>query len=84
MILELISCGDLYELVNNPKQEVQWNLRMKIALDIAKAMNFLHTCDPPIVHCDLKTPNVMVRFLSCRGSQARGAEMRAEERDDEC
>lgn len=60
MVLELITCGDMHKLVNKKEIEIDWHLRMKIAVDIAKGMTFLHTCDPPIVHCDLKSPNIMV------------------------
>lgn len=34
--------------------------RLLMALDIARGMHYLHTCRPPIVHCDLKTPNLLV------------------------
>ena len=30
-----------------------------MALDIAKGMNYLHNCKPPIVHRDLKTDNLL-------------------------
>jgi len=31
-----------------------------MALDIAKAMNYLHMFDPPIIHRDLKSLNLLV------------------------
>jgi serine/threonine protein kinase len=61
MILELINFGDLHGLIHDPSKEIDWHFRMKIILDMVKGMAFLHTCDPPIVHCDLKSPNVMAR-----------------------
>lgn len=37
----------------NPKQ------RIRMAMDIAKALCFLHSCNPPILHRDLKTGNCL-------------------------
>jgi CheY-like chemotaxis protein len=34
--------------------------RLKIALDVAKGMAALHACDPPIMHRDLKSDNVLL------------------------
>jgi serine/threonine protein kinase len=43
-----------------PKFNLTWELRLKIAIDIAQGMRYLHSRSPPILHRDLKTPNVMV------------------------
>ena len=34
--------------------------RMKMATDTARGMNYLHSCKPPIIHRDLKSPNLLV------------------------
>lgn len=35
-------------------------MRLSMALDAAKGMNYLHTSDPPVIHRDLKSPNLLV------------------------
>ncbi|MDP2437095.1 MAG: protein kinase, partial [archaeon] len=39
-----------------------WPLRLKLALDITRGMVFLHGQQPPIVHRDLKSPNVFLTY----------------------
>ncbi|XP_051220443.1 uncharacterized protein [Lolium perenne] len=34
--------------------------RLNIALNIADALDYLHNCEPPIVHCDLKPSNILL------------------------
>lgn len=52
--------GDLYNFIHKKDVEFDWSLKMKIAIDIANGMAFLHSAKPPIVHRDLKSPNVLV------------------------
>ncbi|EFN51109.1 hypothetical protein CHLNCDRAFT_13183, partial [Chlorella variabilis] len=37
-----------------------WHRRLLMALDAAKGMLYLHSYQPPIVHRDLKSPNLLV------------------------
>jgi len=49
----------VYHLIKkNPRLEGR--LRLKIARDIAAGMVYLHSSTPPIVHRDLKSPNILL------------------------
>ncbi|KAJ6694924.1 hypothetical protein OIU74_014125 [Salix koriyanagi] len=62
----------VYEMMQNWSLESQlhgpthgsaltWNLRMKIAVDVARGLEYLHEhCNPPVVHRDLKSSNVLL------------------------
>ena len=45
-----------------------WSLRILIALDIAKGMHFLQSQSPPVIHRDLRSPNIFLASLSEKNS----------------
>lgn len=66
MLLEFCGLGCLYDYIHNEKKVMNWPVVVKIADDIAKGMNFMHTYDPPLIHRDLKSPNILVRIhIAC-------------------
>jgi len=63
MILELCKEGDLYswlEKQENVINDVVLIEREKMALDISMGMEFLHGTNPPIIHRDLRSPNILI------------------------
>ena len=40
--------------------ELDWRRRLRLALDAAKGMHYLHTRQPPVLHRDLKSANLLV------------------------
>lgn len=44
-------------------ESYSWKLRMRIAYDIAKGMQYLQTISPPIIHRDLRSPNIFVKTI---------------------
>ena len=54
-------------------RRLTWHLRLQMALDAARGMLYLHTYKPPIVHRDLKSPNLLVdRFYNVKVRRAGG------------
>lgn len=78
IVMELEEAS-LYDFVRNLNVEMDWTLRLRIAVDLAEAVAYLHgtkniSCyfvlllisplarDPPVMHRDLKSPNVLLRL----------------------
>ncbi|KAL6061719.1 Center divider [Balamuthia mandrillaris] len=60
LVVEYINGGSLFHFLReNPNLE--WALRLDIALDIARGMDYLHSYSPPCIHRDLKSPNVLMK-----------------------
>ncbi|XP_047158060.1 serine/threonine-protein kinase CTR1-like [Vigna umbellata] len=62
IVTEYLSRGSLYELLHMPNvgSSLSERCRLKMAYDVASGMNYLHQMRPPIVHRDLKSPNLLV------------------------
>ncbi|CAN6926727.1 unnamed protein product [Brassica oleracea] len=57
---EFLPRGSLFRLLQRSASKLDWRRRIHMALDIARGMNYLHHCSPPIVHRDLKSSNLLV------------------------
>ncbi|MFS8019632.1 putative protein kinase TKL-CTR1-DRK-2 family [Helianthus anomalus] len=60
IVTEFLPRGSLYRLLHRPNNQLDIRRRLRMALDTARGMNYLHNCTPVIVHRDLKTPNLLV------------------------
>ena len=61
LITEYCEGGTLYDLLYKKKNiEIPWNLKLKFLIDISKAIYFLHTNEPTIIHRDLKSLNILL------------------------
>ncbi|KAG9451981.1 hypothetical protein H6P81_004885 [Aristolochia fimbriata] len=60
IVTEFLPRGSLYRLLHRPNCQIDEKRRIKMALDVAKGMNCLHSSIPTIVHRDLKSPNLLV------------------------
>ena len=46
---EFVGCGDLYGYIHNAEKELPFPLVLKIAIDIAAGMAFMHNTSPPLL-----------------------------------
>lgn len=60
IVTELMPRGSLFDILHKSSDEIDPRRRLRMALDIARGVNQLHSCNPPIVHRDLKSPNLLV------------------------
>jgi hypothetical protein len=60
IVMEFIPHGDLYDWIHDPREKLDWDMRLRIAEEIAQGMHFLHTLSPPILHHDLKSANIFI------------------------
>ncbi|XP_004307429.1 PREDICTED: cyclic nucleotide-gated ion channel 1-like [Fragaria vesca subsp. vesca] len=64
LVLEGITNGSLYEHIykTNGKGSppLTWELRIKVAVDIARALAYLHSATPMIIHRDVNSANILI------------------------
>ncbi|KAJ7958906.1 Protein kinase superfamily protein [Quillaja saponaria] len=62
IVTEYLPRGSLYRVIHRPAsgEILDQRKRLRMALDVAKGINYLHCLNPAIVHWDLKSPNLLV------------------------
>ncbi|XP_052725192.1 LOW QUALITY PROTEIN: probable serine/threonine-protein kinase SIS8 [Vigna angularis] len=60
IVTELLPRGSLFKNLHRNNQTLDIRRRLRVALDVARGMNYLHHRNPPIVHRDLKSSNLLV------------------------
>ncbi|KAM9958044.1 hypothetical protein ACTFIW_013020 [Dictyostelium discoideum] len=63
IVMEYMDIGSLSSFLKKKKEDGQvldWQMLLKIVTDIASGMAFLHNITPPLVHRDLKSPNILL------------------------
>jgi serine/threonine protein kinase len=59
IVTKYMSGGNLYQLIHSGTVSDD-AVFVRIVADIASAMAYLHACEPPVVHRDLTSPNVLI------------------------
>lgn len=60
MVMEFCSRDSLYHVMNQTKYDIGWEKFFKFALQMTRGIECLHNWDPPIVHRDFKSLNLLV------------------------
>ncbi|RYR20491.1 hypothetical protein Ahy_B03g065648 isoform A [Arachis hypogaea] len=61
LVYEYMSNGSLGKLLFGDERLPDWDERVRIALDIARGILYLHEeCEAPIIHCDIKPQNILM------------------------
>ena len=59
LVMEYCPHGSLFGYLHS-SQPMDWGMRGRIALEVAQGLAFLHACQPPILHRDLKSQNILL------------------------
>uniref|UniRef100_A0A9I9DW12 Protein kinase domain-containing protein n=1 Tax=Cucumis melo TaxID=3656 RepID=A0A9I9DW12_CUCME len=62
LIYEYMAKGNLAEHLSEKSSSIlSWEVRLRIAIDAAQGLEYLHHgCKPPVVHRDVKTTNILL------------------------
>ena len=59
LVMAYCEGGSLFDHLHSDR-EITWRTRVRLALEIAQGLAFLHACKPPILHRDLKSQNILL------------------------
>ncbi|KAK6264780.1 Serine-threonine/tyrosine-protein kinase [Theobroma cacao] len=64
LVYEYCRNGTLYDALHvddGIRKKLSWNARVRVALGVARALQFLHeVCQPPIVHKNIRSANILL------------------------
>ncbi|KAG1369769.1 G-type lectin S-receptor-like serine/threonine-protein kinase LECRK3 [Cocos nucifera] len=61
LVYEYMSNGSVADLIFKADGHPDWDDRVRIALDIARGIHYLHEdCETRIIHCDIKPENILM------------------------
>ncbi|XP_062218194.1 LEAF RUST 10 DISEASE-RESISTANCE LOCUS RECEPTOR-LIKE PROTEIN KINASE-like 1.2 isoform X1 [Phragmites australis] len=63
LVYEFVANGTVADHLHGhraPERALSWPLRLNIAVESAAALTYLHAIEPPVVHRDVKTTNILL------------------------
>ncbi|KAL5066395.1 hypothetical protein RYX36_028132 [Vicia faba] len=60
LVVEFMSNGTLFDVLHSSNRTLNWGRRIRLALQTAKAVDVLHSSNPPVIHRDIKSANVLI------------------------
>ncbi|XP_021724071.1 probably inactive leucine-rich repeat receptor-like protein kinase At5g06940 [Chenopodium quinoa] len=61
LIYEYLSKGSLGDILGRPNLQMQWNVRLRIAIGVAQGLAYLHNdYSPHLLHRDVKSANILL------------------------
>ena len=61
VILEYAEGGSLHTMLHVEGKQPEYGTLLQLAEDVASAMDYCHSLDPPVIHRDLKPQNILLR-----------------------
>ncbi|KAI9915607.1 hypothetical protein PsorP6_008062 [Peronosclerospora sorghi] len=60
LVIELVEQGSLWEVLRTRQRQLTDEMRAQFVFDTARGMSYLHKFELPILHRDMKSPNLLV------------------------
>ncbi|QDZ22108.1 serine/threonine-protein kinase [Chloropicon primus] len=60
VILEYAEGGSLHSMLHTNQKQPEYGTLLQLAEDVASAMDYCHSLEPPIIHRDLKPQNILL------------------------
>ena len=60
IVMEYMEYGSLHDLLRNETMYLSGEIILQIMRDVTHGLRYLHTARPPILHGDLKPPNILI------------------------